>query len=219
MKKVLAIALAALGITTAQAVTVNWTYSGDDVYSETKSKYIKDTNSFETGYSLAFVLTVNSLPAVDTKIMDILQWASGNSEVWLGNGKLKFQEKESGGSGSGEIDVAKGDTVLVALTWVYGENATANTFPTISHYANGTEVLSVTQTTKAPGVMFSTDGVQSNDAWTVSEITAYKGVLSAEEISSLTLNGTSDIRNVPEPTALALLALGVAGLALKRKVA
>ena len=60
----------------------------------------------------------------------------------------------------------------------------------------------------------------SNAAWTFNDAATYDGTLTADEITKLVDAGSAIMpTNIPEPTALALLALGVAGVALRRRVA
>lgn len=61
-----------------------------------------------------------------------------------------------------------------------------------------------------------TANLMTNDMWTLENVVAYDGVLSADQLAWLAEHQTAVL---PEPTALALLALGVAGVMLRRKAA
>lgn len=100
-------------------------------------------------------------------------------------------------------------------TVAYAFNRVANgSDSTIDIYFDGVKKASFTQ---------STWNGPSNAYWvsdtTTVDLTVYDGVLTEEEGIALTTLASESDPGVPEPTAFALLALGVAGLALRRRVA
>ena len=86
----------------------------------------------------------------------------------------------------------------------------------------GSQTIFGTDATKTDfslAVKITTD-FASNAAWTFNEAATYDGILTTEEIGQLIEGQTAVLSSpIPEPTALALLALGVAGVALRRRVA
>lgn len=209
MKKVLFLALAALCVSTVRAVTMTWTHESAN-YNPTGTMIKNESTNGAVGkYSLAMLIDYLSVPSSTAAIAQIQQWGSGNSYVYAyGSGTLGAK-KEGGGGTMGSDSTAglptPGQTALVLFSW---EDTAQGVV--IKSWVNGV----TWEHTSAPGATNLNLIVNQNDAWSVREVAAYEGLLSAEEISWLSTNQTAVL---PEPTALALLALGVAGFALKRK--
>lgn len=209
MRKMFILALCVAFTTVAQAVTVTWSLTGDDVY-VTGTKFRE--NSQGTAFSLALTYTLQTAPAENTIIASIGQWDAGQSNVKaLSSGGVRVDKTGNGGSQGYSVNTDMvGEKVSVVFTWSY-PSATGN--PTISAYINGTNRYTFTCEESASNLNLT---VTKSDLWEVHDVTAYEGILSADMIDYLNTKKTSVL---PEPTALALLAIGVAGLVLRRSVA
>ena len=127
-------------------------------------------------------------------------YSTTNKPLWSDN---------NGSLASGtHIVVLTGDWDANNNRWnvtLYIDNATTP----VELKGDGTAIL-------APTSNALTADFGTNAAWTFNEVATYDGILTAEEIGQLVNDQTAVL---PEPTALALLALGVAGVALRRRVA
>ena len=224
MKRCLGL-IAALGLATvASAANITWsdtnvgagsqTIFGADAEKTDFSLAMKITTSFE-GKTLSNASMVTfGTSSRDNEAVGLLAYSNEN-----GFG-AHFDCATNGTTWTSNASALASGTHIVVLTgdWDATNNRWAVTLyidgPTaVTFNGNGNPVVGLTD-----GALTAAFG--SNAAWTFDEAATYDGTLTTEEIAQL-VNGETAVlpTNIPEPTALALLALGVAGVALRRRVA
>lgn len=234
----LALMIALLGTTSAYAVSASWSTASDRWAAN---------GTFQTGFgatttasfSVGVVFDVANLSTFNgsTLLLGVRNNSSvatdadrntGPSfEVW-GDGKIRtkassaaavtsgttwFTYNDSYASGNNKateyIGTANFSKLLhtgenaIGLTLELFQNESNQNCTTYTLYLNGTKVVTSTHTNILSGYNY-----QNLATLTGAEVYYMNGIASQADINSL-----------PEPTALALLALGVAGVALRRKAA
>ena len=220
------LACAAAGLAlSAQAVTMQWQTGADNSIYEEKYFATEGSTSTKT-LSYAMVVTANATRASTSQaaIATLGLWQGGNAHFYMygsGNnldGHIGVEKKngfiDGWGNTSNTPTLSVGTKYLLTITI----ERNASNQATITGYANGVQLFSVLEKYNVSNVVVST--FRNDDYWTINETAAYEGILTQEEITRMANQMTAVLpTNVPEPTALALLALGVAGVALRRRVA
>lgn len=221
MKKFMLFAFAALCVSAAQAVTYTWN-SSDGAFAG-----FKNTNGDTVTWAGEFAITVNFTATSTPATVFQLLTANGannagelrfNSNNWSGNtadfatynrNNNAAWMKTNGDFSTARVESADGSKSNTIKLTFNDYNDDNNTYASVTYdiiFANGDQqTYTMYKQNWSENIGFGMEEL----AWT--SIATGEGVT----INSMTLEATP----VPEPTALALLALGVAGLALKRKIA
>lgn len=217
-----------LGVSTARAVSTNWSSANATNWSADGAFHTGFGATTTASFSVGVVFDVADLSTFTASSSILLGVRNSNAannsgpsfEIWA-NGEVKGKTS-SQTSGIGYTNPSNGssydvrgtaalDTLLkegkknaVAITVNMFTNTSSQLCTTYTFYVNGSKLVEGTHTNVLAGVY----NYQNLATVAGAEVYYMAGIASQEDINSL-----------PEPTVLALLALGVAGVALRRKAA
>ena len=218
MKTLLVCAASALLACAAQAVTLNWSVTD---FSSGTQNLVGGNYWAGASYSVCAAMTVPTLPPSGTSTLFIVgqgqnfpggQYNNNNNSIRAevtSDGALNLVVR--GGSGA-QTTIAVADGLSAGgehmLAWSLSRTDPAAQ-STVTVYFDG-EVISSGTVLDANFWNGPTNALYIGADDVLSGLNIYGGVLTEQEGTAWT---------IPEPTALALLALGAAGLALRRRAA
>ncbi len=234
----LALMIALLGTTSAYAVSANWsaasnTWTADGAFhtgfgATTTASFsvgvVFDVADLSTFTETTLLLSVRNNNSVAN---DTARNTGPSFELW-GDGKVRGKVFSFDGSIAGTNFMANGDYRVgnnTAAQYIgtadlnnllkTGENAIALT---VDMFTNTSSQLCTTYTLYVNGSKL-VEGTHENIGETVYDYQNLATLTGAEVYYMAGIASQADINSLPEPTVLALLALGVAGVALRRKAA
>ena len=227
-KTILTAVFAALALGAAQALSVGWSYGpvtldwvddGSEMNNSHAYQFFSGTGP--ASYSVAAVIKLPETVAQETTLVQMGEWRSGNSFVSVTpDGEIRVRKEVGSSVQAGKDYSVEADGLAsVIFTYEYVGSSTdgSGKSTVITAYVNGIEAWSWSNNDVPPGtqIQLPNDIYEAREDYEFS-YAIYDGVLLDEQIAYL---ADEKIAVLPEPTALALLALGVAGVALRRKVA
>lgn len=219
MKKAFLFALVALCAFTAQAVSTSWTKYGTGL---TSGSYELDATKTSNGVTVALVVDFTNTEATTQQLNGILTLLTdsytGSMSVGLSNGVYNaWTHYTDNGTQSTSFGTKRGDTSfnvgknIFGISIYEGTAADNRSGVFIDYYVNGTlldgDTIGIKWTGSGQEIVGLDEFIIGSSATGADVYVMYDRATAA------------DYAAIPEPTVFALLALGVAGLALKRKVA